>query len=354
MDTKQRSGYALVVIVAVVSIMASGCASSGPKREKRRLFFPKPPGQPKIEYIDTFSSQLDFPRSKFKIFMDNLFGQSLPRVFAKPYDVASNGNGKIYISDLYRPGLYVYNIPKKSMKIVEGKMLGYVPQGLHVDGDGNVYITNTRNNRVNIYDRDEKPLYSIKAELNWPIGVTTDDKNGKIYVANSHGHNVTIYDKEGKHLSTIGGRGSGKGEFNFPVDVDVARDGTLVVADSMNARIQVFSAEGKFLRHFGKRGDNPSNFSIIKGVAVDSEDHIYISDSAALNIKIFDMKGNFLMTLGGKYITKGGKTAPAGFAMPSGIHVDKKNGIYIADQLNNNFQVFQYLDEDYLKRHPVK
>lgn len=74
-----------------------------------------------------------------------------------------------------------------------------------------------------------------------------------------------------------------------------------------------------------------------KGVASDNLGHIYIIDSLFHAVQIFDKKGRLLLHLG----RQGQK--PGEFWLPTGIHIDDNNIIYIADSYNQRIQVFQYI-----------
>lgn len=136
--------------------------------------------------------------------------------------------------------------------------------------------------------------------------------------------------------------------------VAINHKGEIIVGDAMNARVQIFDQDGKFLRKFGRRGDGPADFQIMKGVAVDSEDHIYVTEGKGHKLIIFGTNGEYLLTVGGLYsaITTG-KQAPGGFVIPQGVFIDDKDVIYVVDQLNRRFQVFQYISDDFLKRNPI-
>jgi sugar lactone lactonase YvrE len=123
----------------------------------------------------------------------------------------------------------------------------------------------------------------------------------------------------------------------------------------MNARIQIFDANGKFLRQFGSRGDGPQDFQVLKGLALDSEDNIFITDGKGHKVVIYSTDGDFLLTFGGLFSTVvTGKDSMGGFVMPQGIFIDKSDQIYVVDQMNHRFQVFQYISDDFLKNNPIK
>jgi hypothetical protein len=62
------------------------------------------------------------------------------------------------------------------------------------------------------------------------------------------------------------------------------------------------------------------------------------------------MEGNLLLVVGGPY----SGLAPGGFNLPMDISIDKNDRIFVVDQLNLAIQVFQYLNEEYLKKNPIE
>jgi DNA-binding beta-propeller fold protein YncE len=84
-----------------------------------------------------------------------------------------------------------------------------------------------------------------------PVDVAASATGERIYVVDNGGidsthHQIIVYDTEGYKLKTIGGRGSGPGEFNLPIQAAVAPDGTLYVLDAGNFRVQAFDSQGSF------------------------------------------------------------------------------------------------------------
>jgi hypothetical protein len=71
------------------------------------------------------------------------------------------------------------------------------------------------------------------------------DVDGNIYVLDAGNHRIQKFDAGGNYIATIGNQGQGPGEFQYPQSVDVDPKGTLYVSESVNRRIQVLTPEGK-------------------------------------------------------------------------------------------------------------
>ncbi|MCJ7578065.1 MAG: NHL repeat-containing protein [candidate division Zixibacteria bacterium] len=114
------------------------------------------------------------------------------------------------------------------------------PLGISVDRKGNVYVADSQNDRVAIYDLFGNFLKSLgETTLRKPGGVTVGE-DGLIYVANTEKNSIAIFNPEGNLVLEYGTWGSGMGNFSKPTDLKLGRDNKLSVVDSGNNRICVF------------------------------------------------------------------------------------------------------------------
>lgn len=340
-------------------IFLSGCASP---EVKRRYFWPHPPETPRIEFVAAYWSEDDFPMTTRKRLMDITTGVAQAPGFDKPWGIASNGEGKVYITDTNLGGVIIFDMNKQKVTLLGQEQMSrggpfLAPVGITLDGNGNIYVSDPKRNRVYSFTKDEKPRKVIGDDktLNWPVGMAVDDALGRLYVVNRRNHNIAVFDLEGKYITSFGQRGGGDGEFNFPTDLDVDSHGNIVVADSMNARVQVLDSAGKFIRKFGQRGDRPEDFRIIKGIAVSREDNIFVVDSAAERILVFNKEGDPLTAIGGTAaVVETMRLNPGGFLIPQDIDIDKNDAVHVVDSMNKRFQIFQVINEEWLKSHPIE
>ena len=154
-------------------------------------------------------------------------------------------------------------------------------------------------------------------------------------MADTQSHDVKVFDAERRHVATLGRRGEGEGEFNYPTHLHFA-GGELYVADTMNSRVQVFAA-GKHRLTVGARGLYLGNLVRPKGVTVDSDGNIYVVESYFDHLLVFDKHGNFLLPIGGL------GAAVGQFYLPAGVWSDARNRIFVADMFNGRVVVLQFL-----------
>lgn len=346
------------VVVAAMAALFAGCA--GPPVKSERFFWPPLPDRPRLEWLGAYSSQNDFPKEGFAAFMEKIVGGEEVMSLTKPVDIYSDGKGQVYVADPGLRGVAVFNMTERQVAMLGGENASSqftTPVSVTGDTQGNVYVSDADKGRILIFDSNGvlRRFVDTKPHVQRNGGVALDEKRQRMLVLDTREHRVVVLDMQGNLLTAIGKRGGEDGEFNFPVAVTLNHKGEIIVADAMNARIQVFDNDGKFLRKFGRRGDGPADFQIIKGVAVDSEDHIYVTDGKGHKLVIFGTNGEYLLTVGGLYSSiTSGKQAPGGFVIPQGICIDDKDVIYVVDQLNRRFQVFQYVSDAFLGRNPIQ
>lgn len=345
------------LFLSAVLFVCAGCVSGPQVRE--RYFWPPPPDTPRIEWLGAYQGAADL---KSQGFMELVVGAEDAVVLAKPVFITSDGNGKVYVSDFTLKTVVVFDMQTKDVHPLGSGIFEH-PTGVAVDGQGNVYVGDMKSKKILVFDRNERPLNVIDLSSNLQsIGsIAIDKSRNRLLIPDVKDNKILVYDLASRALlfsfgaSGVVEKGAETDSFNFPTSVAVDRSGNILVCDSMNARIVRFTPEGKYISKFGRRGDGIGDFNMIKAVAVDSEGHIYVTDSKSNRISIYNEEGQVLLLFGGAYSLKGAgsEVRPGGFLLPNGIYIDQNDRIYIADQYNSRFQVFQYVTEKYLRENPI-
>lgn len=350
-DSRQRLRLGLCAL-AWALLPACGPGAPKPKPAPSRitesqLVWPLPPEKPRVKYLTTYRGFADFGKkpSKWKSLLLGPEPMAQVDAMVKPYGVAVDGHGRVYVSDTASRRVFVFDPVARTVSFVGDTGAGKVtkPIGVAVDNEGHVFVADATLNRVFGYAADGSLMIAIgrEGEFENPSGLALDRQLNRLYVADSKKHQVFCYSSvDGATIRVIGERGLEPGKFNFPTNLFVDRKSRLYVADTLNFRIQVFDAEGTPLKVVGSAGDIPGKLNRPKGVAVDSEGHIYVADASFNNFQIFDADGGVLLFVG-----TGGR-GPGEFVLPAGLFVDDQDRIYVADQGNARLQVFQYLKED--------
>ena len=180
------------------------------------------------------------------------------------------------------------------------------PHGLHVDPDGNVWVTDAQG----------------------PDG-TDPHREGK-------GHVVMKFSPDGELLMTLGTPGvgaAGRNTLDQPCDVVVAGDGTIYVADGhggqlpgagphTTARVVKFAPDGTYLAEWGSWGSGPGQFRTPHAIDLDSRGRVVVADRGNDRLQVFDPDGTFLEEF-------------YQYSRPSGLHIADDDTVYVADSASS-------------------
>ena len=179
-------------------------------------------------------------------------------------------------------------------------------RGLAIAPDDSLYLVDSSGHRVWHVGTGGELLGVLgghgtgPGELNTPWDVAVDDV-GHVYVADTWNHRVRVFDQAGEPVAGWGRLAqiavddpTGYGAFFGPRGMALGPDGHVVVADTGNHRIQIFDAAGQFVRAFGGGGDLPGQLSEPVGVAVAASGEIYVADTWHRRVQVFSPEGIYL------------------------------------------------------------
>ncbi len=179
-------------------------------------------------------------------------------------------------------------------------------------------------------------------QLAEPRGVAADG-SGNIYVADSKNSRIDVFDPNGAFLRAVGTPGSGDGQLKEPSGVAVGPDGEIFVADTWNHRIARFGPGGDWR---GAWTDPEKGFFGPRSLVL-SRGSLYVSDTGNKRIVRFDAATGAVTARWG---TAGSE--PGQFVEPVGLAADASSRIYVADTGNHRVQVFD-ADGKFLRQFPV-
>jgi DNA-binding beta-propeller fold protein YncE len=205
-------------------------------------------------------------------------------------------NADVYVSDRPAGAVYVYDRDGtfKSEFRPAVAIEGWQPLGLTFDVDGNLYVTDlAAPARVLEFDASGKLLLTLGAAegLNFPNGVAVD-ADGLIYVTDSNNGRLLVFGADGALLSKIG-RGAGAGNLGLPRGIAIDGQGRAFVVDSSGQGVLVYRAlvsgqeQPEHLGFFGGHGIADGQFAFPMGVAVDAHGRVYVADTANGRIQVW-------------------------------------------------------------------
>jgi tripartite motif-containing protein 71 len=191
-------------------------------------------------------------------------------------------------------------------------------EGIAVDREGDVYVDDSDNARIQRFDRWGHFLLSWGVPSSqpnfYPVAVSVD-RQGDVYVVDFVDARIEKFDGTGHLLLAWGSHGSGNGQFFLPDGIAVDGGGDVYVADRENARIEKFDSTGHFLLSWGSHGRGDGQFAAPVGIAIDGQDHIYVADRDNGRVEMFDSAGHFLRRLNHLRSKDGQSVAPISIAV---------------------------------------
>ena len=210
-----------------------------------------------------------------------------------------------------------FNVVKKGWNL---------PQQIAADDEGNVYVVDTGNSRIQKFTNNGEFLSSWgtngfeDGQFQHSAGIVVYENN--VYVVDGELDIVQKFDNDGNFILKWGGTGNENGEFNEPQGITIDANGIVYVVDSKNHRIQQFTTDGEFLSSFGKYGFGDGKLKIPVDVAVHG-DFIYVSDPGNYKIEKYSSDGIVLESFDYRF---GGHSV-----RPGGLTVDPNGDIYFVD-----------------------
>ena len=284
-----------------------------------------PPGEPRVALMDVIETR----RAGAALFAW-IGGEKNAPLFERPYGLAWQG-GDLVVADPAARRLV--RVAASGKVTLSGPDPDFAPLAVASCAEGLV-ASDSESGRVARFDPDLRRVSWLAQGLDRPTGVACDA--GAVWVVETGAHRIVVLRRDGSR-QVIGGRGTGDGQFNFPVAL-VRLGGTVLVGDTLNFRIQrLDAATGRSLGSFGRLGDAAGDTPRLKGIAVDAAGHVWASDAHLDQVSIYTGQGQLLLSLG-----RSG-TAPGEFAFPAGVAAHPDGRVAVADALNRRVQVFRLL-----------
>jgi DNA-binding beta-propeller fold protein YncE len=220
------------------------------------------------------------------------------------------------------------------------------PWGVAVGPDGSVYVADTWNHRVQKFTAEGKPVITwgqygqpfpddttSQSSFWGPRGIAVDPQ-GHVFVADTGNKRIAVFDEEGNFLTQFGTAGLDPGQFDEPVGVAVAEDGTVYVTDTWNQRVQSFIPNEDGSQYFPLNqwdvnawfGQSLENKPFL---AVSPDKHVFITDPEGYRVIEFTENGEFVRTWGDF------GSGPDQIGLAAGVAVDPAGFVWVTDAVNN-------------------
>jgi DNA-binding beta-propeller fold protein YncE len=263
----------------------------------------------------------------------------------QPSDIAIAPTGDLYLVDGVNNRIVVIG-RNRSPKFRGGRGAGEFtrPLGIDISSDGEVFIADTGNHRIQVFDPAGKYVYQFPVKTRPgekpadPVDVLASNFKGYLYVSDNDNHKIRVFSRNGRFLFEWGRFGELPGEFKYPAMLAVNQFNQVFVVDVLNTRVQVFDPSGNFISAIGSWGVLPGSLYRPKGVAVDQNDRVFVSDSYMGLVQVFTSLGRFLGV-----VCENGKKKK--FTTPVGMAFDSRNRrLHVVEMRANAIQVLSITD----------
>jgi uncharacterized protein (TIGR03663 family) len=280
---------------------------------------------------------------------------SEPGAFSAPRGIAVAPDGSLYVADSRNNRIEHFSS--------QGQLIGVwgsygnvadntaasgtfnEPWGVAVGPDGDVYVADTWNYRIQKFTPDGQfiTMWGVSGGGESPFAFygprgLAFDPSGNLYVADTGNNRIVIFTQDGEYVSQFGSIGMELGQLDEPVDIAVDSTGSVYVTDTWNQRVQVFAPTGDMNFYpvnswdvsawYGRSVDNKPF------IAVDEAGNVFITDPEGYRVLEFDAQGNFMRGWGDY------SAGIDGFGLPIGITVDQQGQVWVADSVNNRILSF--------------
>ncbi len=310
--------------------------------------FPPPPVTARYVYGGALTGEDNFSRPQSEGFSWRKLGRWLvgllgigeeERKLQRPQAGVVGGDGRIYVTDVGRRAVFVFDERRGRLDIWEDATAtgGFVaPLGIALDG-ARVFVADGDLGVVIVLDGDGDPLAVWgRGQLQRPVGLAYLAARQELWVSDAAAHQIVVFDREGRLLRRLGNKGDLPLQFNAPTYL-AAGEGKVFVSDTLNARVQVLDHDGAHLKSIGRRGTALGDTPRPKGVASDGGGRLYIVESYYDYLLVYDADGRFLLPIGGT------GRSPGRFQLPAGVWTDAQERVYVADMMNGRVVRFDYL-----------
>jgi len=127
---------------------------------------------------------------------------------------------------------------------------------------------------------------SEDGNFSYPQGIAVN-ATGYVYITDTGNNRVQVFTPSGNYVRQWGQLGYEHGKFTNPQGTAVIANGDIVVADSNNNRIQEFTPSGTFVQQWGSEGTGNGQFENPYGLAADKSGNVYVADATNDRIQKF-------------------------------------------------------------------
>lgn len=220
---------------------------------------------------------------------------------SKPIGIDVDGEGNLYVMDATLKVIKAYDRDGKYLRTMLKPGDIDKPTSVTVEKDASrMYVVDiggplSANHRVRVYNpKTGDHMFDIgtrgsgPGEFNLPRDVAVG-KNGELYVVDGGNFRIQVFDHDGKFLRTFGEIGKQLGSFGRPKEIATDPAGNLYVIDAAFGNFQIFNPDGELLMFIGERSNDngPGKYLLPSGITVDEDGRVYVVDQWFKKVDVF-------------------------------------------------------------------
>jgi DNA-binding beta-propeller fold protein YncE len=213
--------------------------------------------------------------------------------------LALDDNDTLFVTDVKLHRVDVFAPGTHQLETAFGGDILADPSSIALDTQNRfIYVVDTQEDVVDVFDADsykllrkigtpgKKHTLTAPGTFSLPEGVAVD-ADGNVYVTDTFNDRVEIFDPDGGFVSAFGQNGDGPGHFERPKGIAVDCDGHIWVADAAQDRVKVFDKDGRLLIYFGQHGEYPGRFMGLYGIAIDKNNRVFTTETYPGRVQMF-------------------------------------------------------------------
>jgi len=219
---------------------------------------------------------------------------------ARPVGLALDAQEQLYVVEQEKKGISVFDRQGRKVQFITDPSIER-PSGIAIDRErGKIYLADSSHTKSEAHNIK---VFNTRGELTGTVGkgkgsgpgqflfptYVTLDPQGNLYVTDTLNARVQMFDPDGKYIKTYGSRGNGWGMFDKPKGVALDSFGNVYVADSGWSNVQIFNQKGQILIFFGGRGPIPGMLKNPTAIAIDKNNRIYVADYLNHRVEVYQL-----------------------------------------------------------------
>ncbi|MCH8849194.1 MAG: TIGR03663 family protein [Chloroflexi bacterium] len=258
--------------------------------------------------------------------------------FKEPAGITVDADGNLYVVDRLNQRVQKFDADGQFVTMVgeQGNEVGQFhnpntadpafaadgPWGVGTDAAGNVYVADTWNHRVQVFSSDLEFTRVLGEDLFGPRDITFD-ADGDLLLVDTGNHRVREYAADGGLKTSFGSNGGDEGQFNEPSSITVSASGDIYVADFWNQRIQHFDSDFQYVDEISVPSWGSQGITDRAYIVVLPDGTVIATDPGNGRFLVFDPSG--------EEVAAWSFSTGLGTSRPTGIAVDGLGRLYVSD-----------------------